>query len=156
MLRASLGDPIYNRCKTHERGARKKILRKIWWIQKVVVPLHSQPQRKGGRKCPVHDWGLATMVADRNACWVYVMTRLPGWFRGSMKHLLVWVFIDWQKTIGEKNFSKYLVISKTCRTFALTTRKKKQIALHKWRGLGLGLLKGLRLRGNRSDLWYIS
>ena len=24
MLRASLGDPIYNRCKTHERGARKK------------------------------------------------------------------------------------------------------------------------------------
>lgn len=102
MLRASLGDPIYNRCKTHERGARKKTSPKIWWIQKVVVPLHSQPQRKGGRKCPAHDWGLVTMVADRNACWVYVMTRLPGWFRDSMKHLLVWVFIDWQKTIGEK------------------------------------------------------
>ena len=35
-----------------------------------------------------------------------------------------------QKSIGEKNFSKYLVVSKTCRTFALTTRKKKQFALH--------------------------
>ena len=68
MLRASLGDPIYNRCKTHEQGARKKTSPKIWWIQKVVVPLHSQLQRKGGRKCPIHDWGLATMVADRNAC----------------------------------------------------------------------------------------
>ena len=68
MLRASLGDPIYNRCKTHERGARKKTSPKIWWIQKVVVPLHSQPQRKGGRKCPIRDWGLATMAADRNAC----------------------------------------------------------------------------------------
>ena len=46
----------------------KKTSPKIWWIQKVVVPLHSQPQRKGGRKCPAHDWGLATMAADRNAC----------------------------------------------------------------------------------------
>ena len=35
------------RCKTHERGAQKKTSPKIWWIQKVVVPLHSQPQRKG-------------------------------------------------------------------------------------------------------------
>lgn len=89
MLRASLGDPIYNRCKTHERGARKKTSPKIWWIQKVVVPLHSQPQRKGGRKCPIRDWGLATMAADRNACGVHVMARLPGRFRGSMKRLLV-------------------------------------------------------------------
>lgn len=42
-------DTIYNRCKTHERGSRKKTSPKIWWIQKVVVSLHSQLKREG---CP--------------------------------------------------------------------------------------------------------
>ena len=42
-------DTIYNRCKTHERGSRKKTSPKIWWIRKVVVPLHSQLKREG---CP--------------------------------------------------------------------------------------------------------
>ena len=43
-------DTIYNRCKTHERGSRKKKTSpKIWWIRKVVVPLHSQLKREG---CP--------------------------------------------------------------------------------------------------------
>ena len=80
MLRASLGAPIYNiiGVRRTSEALEKKTSPKIWWIQKVVVPLHSQLQRKGGRKCPVHDWGLVTMVADRNACRVYVMTRLPG------------------------------------------------------------------------------
>ena len=40
---------------------------KIWWIQKVVVPLHSQLQRKGGRKCSMHDWRLVATTADRSA-----------------------------------------------------------------------------------------
>ena len=79
MLRAALGDPIYiiGVRRTSEE-LEKKTSPKIWWIQKVVVPLHPQLQRKGGRKCPVHDWGLVAMTADRNACGVYVMTRLLG------------------------------------------------------------------------------
>ena len=56
----------------------KKTSPKIWWIQKVVVPLHSQLQRKGGRKCPIHGWSLVAMIADRNACGVYMTTRLYG------------------------------------------------------------------------------
>ena len=51
---------IYNRCKTHGRGSQKKTSPNIWWIRKVVVPLHSQLKREGfpselgdptGRKC---------------------------------------------------------------------------------------------------------
>ena len=45
----------------------KKTSPDIWWIQKVVVPLHPQLQRKGGRKCPIRDWRLVTMTADRSA-----------------------------------------------------------------------------------------
>ena len=57
---------------------------KIWWIQKLVVPLHSQLQRKGGRKCPIHGWSLVAMIVDRNACGVYMMARLHGWSRGFL------------------------------------------------------------------------
>ena len=35
MLRATLGDLIYNRCKTHERGAQKKLLRKFGGFKKL-------------------------------------------------------------------------------------------------------------------------
>ena len=31
-----------------EIDRRKKTSPKIWWFQKLVVPLHSQPTRKGG------------------------------------------------------------------------------------------------------------
>lgn len=75
LVSVTLGAPIYNRCKTHEWGARKKTSPKIWWFQKVVVPLHSQLQRKGGRKCPIHGWSLVAMMTDRNACGVYMMTH---------------------------------------------------------------------------------
>ncbi len=50
-----------------DEALEKKTSPKIWWIQKVVVTLHPQLQRKGGRKCPVHDWGLVTTTADRDA-----------------------------------------------------------------------------------------
>ena len=66
----------------------KKTSPKIWWFQKVVVPLHSQLQRKGGRKCPIHGWSLVAMMADRNACGVYKMTRSSSRSRDSMRRLL--------------------------------------------------------------------
>ena len=80
MLRASLGAPIYNiiGVRRTSEALEKKTSPKIWWIQKVVVPLHSQLQRKGGRKCPIHGWSLVAMIVDRNACGVYMMARLPG------------------------------------------------------------------------------
>ena len=88
LVSVTLGASIYNRYKTHERGARKKNSPKIWWFQKVVVPLHSQLQRKGGRKCPIHGWSLVAMIADRNACGVYAMTRSSSRSRDSMRRLL--------------------------------------------------------------------
>ena len=112
----------------------KKTSPKIWWFQKVVVTLHPQLQRKGGRKCPIHDWRLVTTTADRGASRANSEACLT---RASSK----------QKSIGKKNFSKYLVVSKTCRTFALTTRKKKQFALHKLKRSRAGASnEGLRLR----------
>ena len=105
LVSVTLGAPIYNRCKTHEWGARKKTSPKIWWFQKVVVPLHSQLQRKGGRKCPIHGWSLVAMTVDRNACGVYVMTRLSSRSRGSMRCLLKRVSDRW-KSIGKKTSPK--------------------------------------------------
>ena len=138
-----LGTPIYNRCQTQGWGSRKKTSPKIWWIQKVVVTLHPQLQRKGGRKCPIHDWRLVTTTADLSA------------YRASLGAYLIQASSK-QKSIGEKKLSKYLVVSKTCRTFALTIHKKKRFALHTWRGLELGLLKSYSCGDYRSDLWYIS
>ena len=57
----------------------KKTSPKIWWIQKVVVPLHSQLQRKGGRKCPIHDWRSVTTMADRSACRADLLARSRDW-----------------------------------------------------------------------------
>ena len=62
---------------------------KIWWIQKVVVPLHSQLQRKGGRKCPMRDWRLVTMTSDRSA------------HRASLETYFIQAF-GRQKSIGKK------------------------------------------------------
>ena len=50
-----------------DEALEKKTSPKIWWIQKVVVTLHPQLQRKGGRKCLIHDWGLVTTTADLSA-----------------------------------------------------------------------------------------
>ena len=64
--KCDLGAPIYN-SDAGMRLSKKKTSPKIWWIQKVVVPLHSQLQRKGGRKCSMHDWRLVATTADRSA-----------------------------------------------------------------------------------------
>ena len=125
-----------------DEALEKKTSPKIWWIQKVVVTLHPQLQRKGGRKCPIHDWGLVTTTADRDASRANLEACLPGWLEAC----LIRAFSK-QKSIGKKNFSKYLVVSKTCRTFALTTRKKKQFALHRLKRSRAGAPnEGLRLR----------
>ena len=59
-----------------DEALEKKTSPKIWWIQKVVVPLHPQLQRKGGRKCPMHDWKLVTTTADRDASRANLEARL--------------------------------------------------------------------------------
>ena len=80
LVSVTLGAPIYNiiGVRRTSEALEKKTSPKIWWFQKVVVPLHSQLQRKGGRKCPIHGWSLVAMMADRNACGVYMMTRSLG------------------------------------------------------------------------------
>ena len=62
-----------------DEALEKKTSPKIWWIQKVVVPLHSQLQRKGGRKCPIHDWRSVTTMADRSACRADLLARSRDW-----------------------------------------------------------------------------
>ena len=88
-----------------QKSIGKKTSPKIWWFQKVVVPLHSQLQRKGGRKCPIHGWSLVTMMVDRNACGVYMVTHSSSRSRDSMRCLLKRVSDRW-KSIGEKTSPK--------------------------------------------------
>ena len=97
LRRCDLGTPIYNRYQTQGWGSRKKTSPKIWWIQKVVVPLHSQLQRKGGRKCPIHDWRLVTTKADRYASRANLEACLPSWLEAC----LIRAFSK-QESIGEK------------------------------------------------------
>lgn len=67
-----------------DEALEKKTSPKIWWIQKVVVTLHPQLQRKGGRKCPMHDWRLVTTTADRDASRAGSEACLPGWLEAYL------------------------------------------------------------------------
>ena len=89
------------------RLSKKKTSPNIWWIQKVVVPLHSQLQRKGGRKCPMHGWRLVTTTADRSACRANLGACLPGWLEALRRDLLIntgfrQIEIDRQKKLLQK------------------------------------------------------
>ena len=75
----------------------KKTSPKIWWFQKVVVTLHPQLQRKGGRKCPIHDWRLVTTTADRGASRANLEACLPDWLEACLTRAF-----SKQKSIGEK------------------------------------------------------
>ena len=66
------------------RLSKKKTSPKIWWIQKVVVTLHPQLQRKGGRKCPIHDWRLVTTTADRGAGRANLEACSPDWLEACL------------------------------------------------------------------------
>jgi len=141
-----------------DEALEKKTSPNIWWIQKVVVPLHSQLRRKGGRKCPIHDWRLVTTMADRSACRADLLARSRDWSE-ALRRLLFNTGFRQTEIDRRKNFSKYLVVSKTCRTFALTTRKKKQFALHWLKGSWAGAPnEGLDLRElqKRSLIYFIT
>lgn len=113
LVSVTLGAPINNRYKTREWGARKKTSPKIWWFQKVVVPLHSQLQRKGGRKCSIHDWSLVAMIADRSACGVYVMTRSSSRSRSFLNTSFWYSEIDRRKKLLQK-FGGFKNLSYLC------------------------------------------
>ena len=103
----------------------KKTSPNIWWIQKVVVPLHSQLKREGFPS------ELGDPTSQRCLTW-FLERCTTGSFEGFLLSAASKFSMDFliPMELSKKNFSEYLVVSKTCCTFALTTRKKKQIALH--------------------------
>ena len=111
--------------RTSEALEKKKTSPKIWWIRKVVVPLHSQLKREG---CPSElgdPTGQRCLTQFLERCTAssfggFLLQQLQSFSRG----------FPLLEGLSKKNFPEYLVVSKTCCTFALTTRKKKQIALH--------------------------
>ena len=145
-------DTIYNRCKTHERCSRKKNFSEYLVDSKSCCTFAFATQKKGvSERAWWSDWSEVSDIVSRETysrkLWGFlssVALGFPMGFPTPMK-------------LSKKNFSEYLVVSKTCCTFAPTTRKKKQFALHVWRDLELGLLtRGYAYGDYRSDLWYIS
>ena len=119
----------------HRDEALEKTSPKIWWIQKVVVPLHSQLQRKGGRKCPIHDWRLVATVADRDASRASLETCLLGWLEACLIRALANRNRSAKKLLqifgGFKNLS-YLCTH--------NPQEKSSSLFTGWRGLELELL----------------
>ena len=79
----------------------------IWWIGKVVVPLHSQLKRTGFRKCLSLMSGEQVLLVSVTLA-LLLYNRCKTHERGARK----------------KNFSENLVVSKSCRIFAFATSKK--------------------------------
>ena len=79
----------------------------IWWIGKVVVPLHSQLKRTGFRKC-------LSLMSGEQVLLVSVTLGVPIYNR----------YRTHERGARKKNFSENLVVPKSCRIFALATPKK--------------------------------
>ena len=105
LVSVTLGAPIYNRCKTHERCSRKKTSPDIWWIRKVVVPLHSQLKRKG------YPSELGDPTGQR--CLIRFLERCTaGSFGGFLPSVTSERPMGFLIPMGlsKKNFSEYLVV----------------------------------------------
>ena len=96
----------------------KKTSSDIWWIGKVVVPLHSQLKRTGSRKC-------LSLMSGEQVLLVSVTLGVPIYNITGVRRT---------SEVLEKNFSENLVVSKSCRTFALATPKKgcRKCPMHGW------------------------
>ena len=96
-----------------DEALEKKLLRRSWWFQKVVVTLHPQLQRKGGRKCPIHDWRLVTMTADRGAGRANLEACSLDWFRSLLNTSFQQTEIDWRKKLFQM-FGSFKNLSYLC------------------------------------------
>ena len=115
--KCDLGTPIYNRCQTQGlRLSKKKLLRKFGGFKKLLYLCirNSKERVVGSVRYMTGGWWRRRLIE-----------ALAKLIRSLLNTSFQQTEIDWRK-----NFSKHLVVSKTCRTFALTTRKKKQFALH--------------------------
>ena len=83
---------------------REKSLPKVWWIGEDVLPLHSQLKRTGLRRC------LETLSGEQ-----VLMDRV------MFGRSYIQVGVRRTGEALEKNFSEYLVDSKSCCTFAVAT-----------------------------------
>ena len=122
-----MGTPVYIiGVRRTSEALEKKTSPKIWWIQKVVVPLHSQLKREGYPSELGDPTGQRCLMRFLERCTAggfggFLLQQLRSFSKGFPTPI----------ELSKKNFPEYLVVSKTCCTFALTTRKKKQFALHR-------------------------